>query len=270
MGNVFFPDLDELPLPFRVIAVGNNEEERYIARQGVFLGSHLMLSRKNCGMLEINDATYMLEEGMVFYIETGRDHAYYPAKDKWNTCWIVFSDPKGILNALLPPKMPPQKIDPALYEKHHHEILSYAATPGVASAYAASASLYNLIISLATINPAGKGESKTQKKLDALLLFIAQNYGSDLGLSELAACAGISEQYLCRIFKNELDISPYEYLIRYRIKKAKELMCDKHIPIHKISGLTGFKDVSYFCHVFSRYEGLSPQKYREAFYHPKK
>lgn len=72
---------------------------------------------------------------------------------------------------------------------------------------------------------------------------------------------GINESYLCRLFKAKTGYTFLEYLQRYRIKKALELMQDQGLRVNEIARKTGFTDMSYFSSVFKKYMGVSPSSY---------
>lgn len=94
------------------------------------------------------------------------------------------------------------------------------------------------------------------------LAYLQQNYSRPLARWEIAAAVGVSEDYLTRVFNRELGISPWDYLTRYRVLHAKELLRTSQLSIGAVARAAGFKDQAYFSRVFSRHTGLSPQAYR--------
>lgn len=93
--------------------------------------------------------------------------------------------------------------------------------------------------------------------------YFQQNYHRPLSRKEVAQAIGMSENYLSQIFRQELAISPWEYLNRYRIKQARELLTQTEDSITSITLQVGFDDPSYFGRVFHKIMGLSPRAYRE-------
>ena len=79
----------------------------------------------------------------------------------------------------------------------------------------------------------------------------------------LAAAVGVSKDYLSHIFHQELGFSPWEYLNRYRIERAKTLLRETTRSITEIAIQVGFDDLSYFSRVFTKHAGCSPRTYRE-------
>lgn len=93
-----------------------------------------------------------------------------------------------------------------------------------------------------------------------------QNYTRPLARRKIAEAIGVSEDYLTRVFNRELEISPWDYLTRYRILQAQSLLRGTSRPIAEIARMVGFKDQAYFSQVFSKPIGQAPQAFRES--HP--
>lgn len=79
---------------------------------------------------------------------------------------------------------------------------------------------------------------------------------------KLAEAANVSEDYLTRVFKKELGMSPWEYLNRYRIHVASDLLASTNLPLSEVALQTGFQDQAYFCRVFKKYRGCTPSGLR--------
>jgi signal transduction histidine kinase/DNA-binding LacI/PurR family transcriptional regulator/AraC-like DNA-binding protein len=95
------------------------------------------------------------------------------------------------------------------------------------------------------------------------IAYLHQNYARPLARWEIAEGIGVSEDYLSRVFNRELGISPWDYLNRYRISRAKELLRVTYDSISRVGRRVGFSDPAYFSRVFRRTTGMSPRAYRE-------
>lgn len=93
--------------------------------------------------------------------------------------------------------------------------------------------------------------------------YIQQNFARSFSLEELSETIGVSKSYLSRIFKVDTGISLWDYLNRYRIQKAKELLLTTNESITAIAGDVGYEDTSYFSRVFHEIAGCSPRAYRQ-------
>ena len=95
------------------------------------------------------------------------------------------------------------------------------------------------------------------------MFYLQQNAASPLSRREIADAIGVSENHLSRIFRRELGITPWDYLNRYRIKQAKELLISTDRSITSVALEVGFNDPAYFSRVFRKQVGLSPSAFRE-------
>jgi YesN/AraC family two-component response regulator len=95
------------------------------------------------------------------------------------------------------------------------------------------------------------------------LAYLHQHFHHPLTREEIADGIGMSEDYLTRIFNREIGISPWDYLNRYRIFRAKELLVQTDNSISQIARRVGFSDPAYFSRVFRKLTGSSPSHYRK-------
>ena len=94
-----------------------------------------------------------------------------------------------------------------------------------------------------------------------LLNFLEEHYHEDIGLGELADRAGMSTAYLSVLFKAEVGTSYVKYLTDLRMKKAKKLLQDGY-KVHEVSELVGYNNYRYFCDIFKKHEGMTPNEYK--------
>ena len=92
--------------------------------------------------------------------------------------------------------------------------------------------------------------------------YIQCNYRKPMTLDDIAQNAGVGRTYICRLFKEELNTSIWDYVNRTRIEQAKfHIQTAQNITIYEIAGKCGFEDSSYFARIFRKYEGISPREY---------
>jgi len=94
------------------------------------------------------------------------------------------------------------------------------------------------------------------------IALIQQRYDEPLSRQEIADAVGVSKDYLGRIFHQELGLSPWEYLIRYRVLRAKELLLTRDYSVAEIAARVGFDTAGYFSQIFRREAGCSPRAFR--------
>jgi len=100
------------------------------------------------------------------------------------------------------------------------------------------------------------------QKLRRVMTFIADNYESDLSLAELARVAGMSAFHFAREFKRTTGTPPHQYLIKFRVERAKALLTESKLPLVEVSSRSGFSHQSHFTRLFRRLTGTTPQSYR--------
>jgi transcriptional regulator GlxA family with amidase domain len=96
------------------------------------------------------------------------------------------------------------------------------------------------------------------------IAYLHQNYTRPVSRWEIAEAVGVSEDYLSRVFNRELNISPWDYLNRYRVLQSRQLLMNTTEAIGSIARQVGFKDQAYFSRVFHKVTGTSPQAFRDS------
>lgn len=91
--------------------------------------------------------------------------------------------------------------------------------------------------------------------------YIEDNYPEKITVESIAAYVGIDRTGLYRIFKKNLNISPAQFLISYRLERAKAMMEHDNLTISEIAVSTGFFDAAHFTGAFSKKYGISPGRY---------
>jgi AraC family transcriptional regulator len=92
--------------------------------------------------------------------------------------------------------------------------------------------------------------------------FITDNYGRDIKLAELAQVAGMSSFHFAREFKRTTGTTPHQYLIKFRIERAKALLAKRDLPLIEVGLRAGFSHQSHFTRLFRRVTGTTPHSYR--------
>ncbi len=85
-----------------------------------------------------------------------------------------------------------------------------------------------------------------------------------IGLEGAAQEAGLSLFHFLRTFTKVLGVTPHQYLVRTRLRRAASLLADRDRPVTDIGYDVGFGDLSNFVRTFRRAAGVSPGRFREA------
>jgi AraC-like DNA-binding protein len=78
---------------------------------------------------------------------------------------------------------------------------------------------------------------------------------------EIAKCLGISEVYLRKQFQTHYRVTPKQYILDVRIRKAKHLLVDAPFTVTAIAEECGFSSVYHFCRSFRQRTGKTPTQY---------
>lgn len=103
----------------------------------------------------------------------------------------------------------------------------------------------------------------SQKTLKSVLEYIEANLDRKITLSDLASIAGIGKFYFCRLFKNSLNLTPYQYVLQQRMKRAKEMLRYSNSPICDVALDCGFSSQSHLTKHFRKMVNTSPMTYRK-------
>jgi AraC-like DNA-binding protein len=95
------------------------------------------------------------------------------------------------------------------------------------------------------------------------LQFVEANYSSKISISEMAKGVGLNKNYFSTFFRENIGVTPQQYIIKYRINKACELMSNQGLTIGDISRSVGYNDTLGFSKIFKKEKGISPLKYRQ-------
>ena len=117
-------------------------------------------------------------------------------------------------------------------------------------------------------------EKKTQNKsmtadeirIKDAILFIEQNYQDQISLEDIANSIHVSKSECCRCFNRAVNMTPFEYLMHYRILKAADIIqrnLKEPIPVSELAISVGFNNTSYFNKRFREYFGCTPTQYRK-------
>lgn len=126
---------------------------------------------------------------------------------------------------------------------------------------------YSLLRLLITVSSDNGHSTLTDKKRYVIQMknYIDSNYSKEIIIADIANKMALNRSYLSRIFKEEYQLSPKNYLSNLRIEKAKQLLLDTDESISTVSVEVGYKDVLAFSRAFKAHTNYSPSHYRESY-----
>ena len=103
-----------------------------------------------------------------------------------------------------------------------------------------------------------KNTLKNKSRIGFVADYIKKNLHQKLSIDVIAKMAYVSKSNFFKMFKEELGISPNEFIIQERIKRAKEMLMHNN-SVNEVAFSTGFSDTNYFIRVFKQMEGVTPK-----------
>lgn len=109
-----------------------------------------------------------------------------------------------------------------------------------------------------------KESHKYQKGIASVAAYINQHYKDDMDVDLLAKMCGLTKNYFISAFRKAMGETPYSYLCKLRISKAKVLLETTEDSIQSVAMRCGFKKSNTFTTLFKSVTGQTPSEYRKA------
>ena len=105
--------------------------------------------------------------------------------------------------------------------------------------------------------------NKERRRAVEAALWLEANAAEPVGLEHAARYAGLSPFHFLRLFSKVTGVTPHQYLVRTRLRRAARLLSREDLPITEVALECGFADLSNFVRTFRRAAGMSPGKFRK-------
>lgn len=104
--------------------------------------------------------------------------------------------------------------------------------------------------------------NKHSNLVENCISYIEKHFSEEISLESEAQRLFISPNYLSQLVKKQLDTSVTKYVLKTRIKHARELLKNTDMRVYEVSLKVGYKDEKYFHRVFKNQIGFTPEEYR--------
>lgn len=190
-----------------------------------------------------------LGENVIAFIQTGQVLLSHPSREELNRISRTLLDwgAKVDLKRLEDYYFSVQVLSP----EHYHSLLRLLSV--FAEHLAACAN--RLMIES---KPAPSGPIVKAKRL------VEERFQERVSLAEVATAVNVSTTYFSQLFRQATGMTFVDYVARYRIEKAKNLLQNPHLRISEVAFEVGFQSLSQFNRSFRRIEGQPPKQYRAA------
>lgn len=123
--------------------------------------------------------------------------------------------------------------------------------------------LWLLLISQAEPpQPPAPAQLRKQQRMRQLVSFIQEHYAEDISVQDMARALYVSPGECGRCCRQILHMTPYDYLLRYRVNRGAELLAESELSVTEIATRVGFNSSSHFIQLFKKITGQTPKEFR--------
>lgn len=98
--------------------------------------------------------------------------------------------------------------------------------------------------------------------MEEAVKYLEEHHAEDIRIADLARYIGYGRARLFELFKRHTGLAPNDYLMRFRVRKAQELLAATTLPAREVARRVGIADPGYFSSMFKRLTGRSPSACR--------
>ena len=217
------------------------------------------------GVVQQGGQEVLLEKGHALFMDCRTPQSYFtsPNRHHWYHLW-AHVDGMGVKMAgdlLGLPRLTPIELPLASVQPHFDVLFQYMEQESVMSRAITGVATHSLLTELIVASQEGL-RHRANDPVQSALGYIHVHYAEDVSLADLARISTVSPSHLIRLFKRQAGTTPHDYLMRYRITRAKELLAETDLTSAAIAKQVGFSSESNFSYRFSKMVGQSPRAYR--------
>ncbi|TLS54047.1 response regulator [Paenibacillus antri] len=112
---------------------------------------------------------------------------------------------------------------------------------------------------------ADKAQDRHAQIVTEVAAYLDAHYAEPLTIESLAGKVYLSPNYLRSLFKEKRGVTIHDYLTSVRLQRSLELLRDRSLKIKDVAGCVGYDNTSYFCSLFYKTQGVTPNEYRKKF-----
>ena len=221
------------------------------------------------GLLEFEGQRFTLKSGEAMIVHIPQDHRYSlaPGAQSWEFIYVSIhgSEAMQLWRELEQLKSPIVHFDEsANCVQAACEILSQYRDGKVKTPFTSSALAYKMLMALFEDMAPLASRNENWQMVRKISDFCLARLQQDLSVDDMAVAAGYSKFHFSRIFRQSCGVSPAAFLRDLRLRSAIRLLQTEALTVKEIAGKCGFEDESYFCKVFKKFHGSSPEAFRRA------
>ena len=216
------------------------------------------------------ECTYRVRSGQGFMIYPGQATTYFADEiHPWEYTWIEFDG----LHAQEVLRLAGLTVNSPIYRSCNKQITQQLKDTMLELAMQQNRSLFWQIgrlydfVDCLINSSASKIVSEDSKMgnyyLKIAIMFIEQHVSENITVEDIAAACKIHRNHLGKVFRAELDKSPQEFLISYRMSKASQFLLFTKLSVKAIGQEVGYPNQLHFSRAFKNVYGVSPKQWRD-------
>jgi AraC-like DNA-binding protein len=255
------------PETFNVVCGGSEHcsSDYHIARKNFPYVSVEFVAQGE-GTLSLNGQTHALLTGSVFAYGPGVPHDIQCRPDKPMTKYFVALAGTQVLRHFARPGPRPGEIMQSSAPGHVTEIFEQLIDAGkrdtpFREAICRAIAMHLLLRLAESAVPPGTVGTAAFSTFQRCREWIERNYLTTESLEHIATACRIDEHYLCRLFKRYAHQSPWQHVLRLKMRDAAQQLQTRDVRVSDIAYEFGFTDPFQFSRTFHRIFGLSPRAF---------
>jgi AraC-like DNA-binding protein len=241
---------------------------RNVAKGRTLPNLHILYITRGKGIFETEGKRYSVLPGSVLFLFPGIKHRYKPVFEVgWHEYWVGFQGKnfsklleEGILSR-----------EHVFFNTGLHDsivatfnmIIDEVKTQAPLFQLKACAGILSLIAEILTRNRRKDQINNFQRIVEKAKSLMEANIAGVINLPGISEQIGISTSRFNEIFKTYTSMTPYQYYMQIKIKKAAELLEHKDVSVKEVAYSLGFEDQYYFSRFFKKKTGVAPSVWRK-------
>lgn len=212
---------------------------------------------KGTGKILTTEREFSVGENTVLFVHY-RSCVNFTATDYWKfyTIWFRINNFKINFNKVY-------EVAPVDREEERiEEIINLLNTDDYINCCKANTIAQSLILDIHSRIGEGDDASPYAESMKKIALYISQNINDNLQVTDLAKICSFSKNHFFKVFKQFFKISPKEYIMREKLKKASFLLLNTPMQIASIAEELSFYSAAHFTSCFKKVYNITPYEFR--------
>ena len=260
------PGEEEMAMPFSVTGGAHYEVgDKYFTRRSQLDSYQLILTCSGHCQVETGSHRYDCTKGTVLLMDCRAPHVYrVPKGECWDYKHIHFEvdersrrvADKALGFIAFPESDIERRIDEIFWEMRH-----FSAN----SPYILSNHVSNMLTEMIQLRSQAAIIRPHMELIEKAAKYMRGHYMEKININDLAKNEFVSVFYFTRLFKDYYGTSPYDYLVKYRLNKSKNMLAQGR-AVKEIAQECGFGNANNFSRIFKKHTGISPNQFRAQFF----